>query len=102
MKHTYWDTDKNWCGKTIDEWNAMTYEERRSYLHPADLQIFEPRYLEWMNDENQTHLKARFRIKNEIGEYILIESRFFKDAPYPEELPTIIQLSWKVEGKKEK
>ena len=93
-KHTYWDTKKNWCGKSIDEWNSLTITEQESYIHPKDLNAFKSKYHNWINNDNQAHLRAQNRIKNEMGNFVCIESRYFKQVTSHNQHPTIVQLSW--------
>jgi PAS domain S-box-containing protein len=92
-KYVFWNHERNWSGHTLEEWNALSPEQRREIIHPDDL----TRYVQALKkgDENgfRDPVRVEFRQKNIDGHYGWIDAVIYREYGLDGNLIAQIELS---------
>jgi len=78
-KFTYFNSKVNWCGYTQKEWNQLSHEDRKTFIHPHDLSWVDSAYTKWRLSNVKTPLNIEYRILQKNGNYKWIESLYYKE-----------------------
>ena len=100
-KYTFWNRSEEWTGKTIDEWNRLSPDQRSAFIHPNDLKKYQQVYTKWSESDTREPLHYEFRLKNKDGGYRWLECLFYKESSLEGEHISTIQLSQDITGRKD-